>query len=290
MKEKVKSLVITTGYLAMAFVIQALVTIIYTFISVLLKLNKESMIIYRSVEYVNYIGVNAEKILIISSIITVLVLWIIYKRKRINVIGELGLNDFKLINGYASIVLGVSAWAINYGLVTILNKMMMLKEYFYEFKAVTNIVTNVDTNIFVTILSIVIIVPFVEECLFRGIIQNNLLKGFSIKISIIIQALVFGIFHGNAIQGVYTVLLGLLLGYVTHKTKSIWSSVIIHMMNNLVSLYLSNIVYEGYRSMEIYIPITGILAGIISILIIKDYNQQKDIYCSEEVKNVQKAP
>lgn len=281
MKEKVKSLVITTGYLAMAFVIQALVTIIYTFISVLLKLNKESMIIYRSVEYVNYIGVNAEKILIISSIITVLVLWIIYKRKRINVIGELGLNDFKLINGYASIVLGVSAWAINYGLVNILSEIMVLKKYFYEFNTATSTVANPNTNIFITILSIVIIVPFAEEFLFRGIIQNTLTKGFSIKSSIIIQASVFGIFHGNVIQGVYTVLLGLLLGYVAYKTRSIWSSVIIHIMNNLVSLYLSNIVYEGYKSMEIYIPITGILAGIISLLIIKGYNQQKDIYCSE---------
>ncbi|SCJ98896.1 CAAX prenyl protease-related protein [uncultured Clostridium sp.] len=281
MKEKVKSLVITTGYLAMAFVIQALVTIIYTFISVLLKLNKESMIIYRSVEYVNYIGVKAEKILIISSIITVLVLWIIYKRERINVIGELGLNDFKLINGYASIVLGVSAWAINYGLVNILSEIMVFKKYFYEFNTATSTVANPNTNIFITILSIVIIVPFAEEFLFRGIIQNTLTKGFSIKSSIIIQASVFGIFHGNVIQGVYTVLLGLLLGYVAYKTRSIWSSVIIHIMNNLVSLYLSNIVYEGYKSMEIYIPITGILAGIISLLIIKGYNQQKDIYCSE---------
>lgn len=42
------------------------------------------------------------------------------------------------------------------------------------------------------------------------------------------------------------------------------------MINNLAELYLSNMVYEGYRNMKIYF-----LAGIILILIIKDYNQQK---------------
>ena len=72
-------------------------------------------------------------------------------------------------------------------------------------------------------------------------------------------------------------ILWLLLGYVAYKTRSIWSSAIIYMRNNLLALYLSNIVYEEYRSIEIYIPITGILAGIISLLIIKDFN------CSEEV-------
>lgn len=283
MKEKVESLAITLGYLAMAFVIQVLTTIMYTGIAIFLQLDKESIILYRDVEYLNYISINIEKILIISSIITVLVLCRIYKRKRSVVIKEFRLNNFKIINGYASIVLGVSAWAINYGIVNILSKIILFKEYFYDFNTVTSTVANTNTNIFITILSIVIIAPFAEELLFRGIIQNTLTNGFTIKFSIIMQALLFGIFHSNVTQGVYTILLGLLLGYVTYKTKSIWNSIIIHAMNNLVALYLSNIVYEGYRSMEIYIPLTGVLAGIISILIIKEYNEQKNIYTSEEV-------
>lgn len=56
--------------------------------------------------------------------------------------------------------------------------------------------------------------------------------------AVVVSALLFGLIHMTAEQIPFAVCAGLLLGYIYLKTQSIWSVVIIHAANNLVS-YIS---------------------------------------------------
>ncbi len=56
--------------------------------------------------------------------------------------------------------------------------------------------------------------------------------------AVVVSALLFGLIHMTAEQIPFAVCAGLLLGYVYLKTQSIWSVVIIHAVNNLMS-YIS---------------------------------------------------
>lgn len=95
-------------------------------------------------------------------------------------------------------------------------------------------------------LAAVLIAPFGEEFIFRGVIYHyacNLVSVMNSKksafyIANMVQALAFGIFHGNLIQGAYAFLLGLVLGYLRERFHSIWAPILAHMIINSCSSFL----------------------------------------------------
>lgn len=129
--------------------------------------------------------------------------------------------------------------------------MMMISEYITElipttglifgnlYKFYTQALTEITKDNVETIITVVIFAPVLEEILFRGIIQKGLInKGVKPINAIIISALTFGIFHGNPWQFVGASLLGLVLGLVYFKTKSLLMSIFLHAFNNGISAYL----------------------------------------------------
>jgi membrane protease YdiL (CAAX protease family) len=89
------------------------------------------------------------------------------------------------------------------------------------------------------ILAIAIVGPILEEMLFRGAITSELLKAYSPKKAIIFSALIFGIFHINPAQVLNAFLLGLLLAWLFYKTHSLIPGILIHILNNSLSVYFT---------------------------------------------------
>lgn len=97
-----------------------------------------------------------------------------------------------------------------------------------------------------TTVAAILIAPFGEELIFRGVCYHyacgmtsnmpNRRKAFYIANTI--QALGFGIFHGNLVQGAYAFFLGLLLGYLRERFGSIWAPILAHMIVNGISSFL----------------------------------------------------
>lgn len=48
----------------------------------------------------------------------------------------------------------------------------------------------------------------------------------------VLQALLFGIYHGNLIQGTYAFVLGLILGFTAEYFHSVWASILLHAFVN----------------------------------------------------------
>ena len=61
----------------------------------------------------------------------------------------------------------------------------------------------------------------------------------------LLQALLFGIFHMNMIQGIYAFCLGLVLGYVCNRGGSIYYSILLHMLFNFWGTVLSGLIPFG---------------------------------------------
>lgn len=85
-------------------------------------------------------------------------------------------------------------------------------------------------------IAVSIMAPLSEEVLCRGVILR-LAERVSPKfwVANVIQALAFGILHGNLVQGAYAFLLGLLLGYIYGKYRNIWLCMLLHGAMNLSS-------------------------------------------------------
>lgn len=85
-------------------------------------------------------------------------------------------------------------------------------------------------------VAVSIMAPLSEEVLCRGVILR-LAERVSPRfwVANVIQALAFGILHGNLIQGTYAFLLGLLLGYIYGKYRNIWLCMLLHGAMNFSS-------------------------------------------------------
>ena len=98
-----------------------------------------------------------------------------------------------------------------------------------------------------------VLAPFGEEFLFRGVLFYYLLKvmGDSPRkrlvfwIANITQALLFGLFHMNLIQGGYAFLIGLVLGYLVYQYDSILPAIMVHILHNLLSAFVWKILVEA---------------------------------------------
>lgn len=83
-------------------------------------------------------------------------------------------------------------------------------------------------------IMLVVIAPVFEEFIFRGVVMN-LLKPYGSGIAVFVSAFCFGIFHGNFSQFFYAFALGILLGYISYATDSMFCNTVLHAMFNAIS-------------------------------------------------------
>lgn len=84
-----------------------------------------------------------------------------------------------------------------------------------------------------------LLAPVLEEIIFRGIVLKGMVnKGTTPWKAIIGSALFFGFFHLNPWQFLGAFLLGLVLGWVYYKAKSLLFPIILHMFNNGINVFL----------------------------------------------------
>ncbi len=88
------------------------------------------------------------------------------------------------------------------------------------------------------IFTVALLGPLIEELVFRGAITRFLLEKYNPRTAILISALIFGIVHMNPVQIIGGFLMGLLLGWIYYKTKSILPVFIVHLINNSLSVIL----------------------------------------------------
>ena len=89
-----------------------------------------------------------------------------------------------------------------------------------------------------SVLNIVIVAPVLEEVLCRGIILKGLLKNYSPDNAIGISAIFFGAIHLNPWQAIPAFVIGLFLGWIFYKTKSVLPGIIIHATVNATSVFM----------------------------------------------------
>lgn len=139
-----------------------------------------------------------------------------------------------------------------------------------------------DYGIYGAILKVVIIAPVIEELIFRGVIMHGLMRNYSKFTAVFVSALLFALFHLNPWQFPATFILGLLLGILMLRTRSIYLCIIGHAINNglvLISIeywdQLKETVYfQSSRSNQLLI---SALITIIALALIFVLSQQRKV-------------
>lgn len=112
------------------------------------------------------------------------------------------------------------------------------------------------------IFAIAVMPGICEELLFRGTILGTLShnKKLSTLKLIVIVGLLFGFLHLSIVRLMPTVILGMVLTWLTIRARSIFPSMLLHFMNNAVSVL--SVVY----SIE-FLTVNGFLAGCVGLVL-----------------------
>ncbi len=121
---------------------------------------------------------------------------------------------------------------------------------------------------FLSLIATVITPALVEEFVCRGLILGHL-KKYGESFAIIVSSILFGLMHSNFEQIPFAFLVGLILGYITVKSNSIWPAVIVHGFNNFisvafeylfsgVSVQIQNIIYTLFLNISLLAGIAGV--------------------------------
>jgi uncharacterized protein len=88
------------------------------------------------------------------------------------------------------------------------------------------------------LLLVGVAVPFAEELFFRGVLYQALRDRWGLWPGAILSSLVFAGLHGSFLVGLVTFLIGLMCTFAFEKSQSLWSAILIHAVNNSLSLIL----------------------------------------------------
>lgn len=89
-----------------------------------------------------------------------------------------------------------------------------------------------DLGVWGGILRIVVIAPIIEELIFRGVIMSGLMRNYKARYAVFFSALLFALFHLNPWQFPATFMLGLILGWVRIRSRSILACIAGHAIHN----------------------------------------------------------
>lgn len=141
-------------------------------------------------------------------------------------------------------------------------------------------------GVILTFFRIAITAAVVEEIAFRGYVMGNL-RFFGDGFAIAVSSVVFALLHGNMVQAPFALMAGFALGYLSVKTGTIWTAVIIHLLNNSVSTviyYLSDSYGQdrivGFYALVLY---GTIILGAVSFLIVSVRTRRTPLFAGGSV-------
>ena len=132
------------------------------------------------------------------------------------------------------------------------------------------------------LISYVIIGPFAEEVLFRGIIFYRFRKILPLLGAALGSSVFFAIYHGNLMQGIYALIMGFAICLMMDFGGSFIYAYVFHVIANLISNlvqeydYINNVVYSTPGKI---LAIAYLVVAIILCYVFKDRLTKKDKKC-----------
>jgi len=164
----------------------------------------------------------------------------------------------------------------------------MIKEFSdYLDEAVTKIAVSHSFSELFTVIFVIAVTPAIcEELMFRGLILRNISASLKPVSAIILTGIIFAVFHFHPFNLIPLVILGIFITFVSYYGKSVISAVIIHFINNTISVFSVYLFgketpdWQNISNQEMiqyaYLSAISLIILILSIyFIVRIYNSKK---------------
>lgn len=193
--------------------------------------------------------INTNLIKVIPIVISMLIYYILYKLiLKEKVTTNYGFSKAGAKNIFIGILMGFFTSLLCSLILTnqVWNELIYRKEFLNLLKLFKNhdilvIARNTLLVNIISIITMVLVIPFFEEILLRGLVFNKLRTAIPVWIAIVLQAILFGVLQGNVLSAVYAFIIGLLLGITYMITQSIWIPILIHTILNITNMAIKEV-------------------------------------------------
>ncbi len=103
---------------------------------------------------------------------------------------------------------------------------------------ITRLFPDTSVGLAATVLLALVIAPLAEEALFRGVIYAGLRDRYGELVGLVVSAGVFAALHFEIYVFAPIFMLGLLLGWIVSRSRSVWPAVITHALFNASALLI----------------------------------------------------
>ena len=139
----------------------------------------------------------------------------------------------------------------------------------------SGVLPTTNTQLLTMLVTAGVVAPVCEEIIYRHLLLRPLRRYGDLQ-AVIITSLLFGFFHGNLTQFLYTAVVGMLLGLVAVKANSVLPAIVIHAMNNifvvlqmrvfeLAEAGLIPLEVEGVSAISLVVFVTGVASLIVMV-------------------------
>lgn len=209
-------------------------------------------------------------ILLISAVLTLLIYFIVEKVKKSSIFKE---ADIKPATGKQIGLSVVGALGAMFFMNFMLTILPIPQDLLGDLTSGVSKLTSYP--FWQAILANALLIPIMEEVLFRGYIISRLEKAMPSIVAALISSAVFGICHGGLVWAIWAFLLGMFICVVRIKSRSIVPGIIIHIIMNTYAMVVSYFpVLENitYPVMYTLTAVGGILMAVYVVGILKDKN------------------
>jgi len=88
------------------------------------------------------------------------------------------------------------------------------------------------TSIVLAVVCVVVLAPFIEEIIFRGVFLSTLEMAMPNWIALIVSSAIFATYHASLWAFIPHFVLGLALGYLAQFRKTLWPAILLHALYN----------------------------------------------------------
>ena len=138
-------------------------------------------------------------------------------------------------------------------------------------------------------LLIIALIPAVgEELTFRGVLQQGLSRRMNPHVAIILAAAIFSFIHFQFYGFLPRMFLGILLGYMFYVSGSLWTSILMHFVNNGTAVVLYYLNDKGIINVDVdhfgAMPPTMVVisAAVTLALIVACWRKSKELIQKDE--------
>jgi uncharacterized protein len=140
-----------------------------------------------------------------------------------------------------------------------------------------------DHVLLFTLFHVAVVPSICEEVLFRGYLLRNFEKSMTPLLAILASGLLFGLYHVRLTQLIPLAVLGMLLAWLTIKTRSIWPAIAAHFANNgsavLFATFFPGLAFDAASQGSLppwyFLVLSIIFTGVLLYLIVMTNSTQR---------------